>query len=115
MYVMLMRASDVTLNYYHPECVNLKKLPKYKIQGCRFLFVKAGDVKREVGEEKWRTLSAEVNGYMVLPAMVVRAQAARKKSYPAGEKCRCCGHLIYRVRRYGLRCGPGCDRAEPFN
>ena len=29
------------------------------------------------------------------------------------KTCACCGHLIYTTKKYGKRCGPGCDRAIP--
>ncbi len=34
-----------------------------------------------------------------------------KKRY----KCKWCGHVIYYTKRYGWRCGIGCDRAEKGN
>ena len=40
----------------------------------------------------------------------------KKKSIysKAGKTCHCCGHVIYKVKAFGYRCGPGCDKAEPY-
>lgn len=42
----------------------------------------------------------------------MRTKAKTTKRPRIYYECRCCGHDIYVSKTYGLRCGPGCDKAE---
>lgn len=71
--VMLMMADGIYLGYYHPEYVDLDKLPKYRVEGEKGIFVKAADVKAAIGTEWWNVLASNETSYLFEEHLVVNS------------------------------------------
>lgn len=78
-YVMMLLADDVTLGYYHPEFVNLNKLQKYRVNGADGTYVMADDVKKAIGEDRWRVLSASTTSYLFDPDDACAVDSTKKR------------------------------------